>query len=234
MAATTCETYERPVLKGYSKKDNVVYLYQPRCKCWACTYCATLNKQQWCARIADGIARYMDEGISGWNFVTITSHERLSTLSQTLYVWPKAWGKLSRRIRYHFPGIRYVLLPEQHEDGRLHIHAIASHGMRTRFLKDHGRSCGLGYKNKSDAIREAKQSVSYVTKYLSKSAVDAKWPSHFRRIRTSQRWPKLEQAEDFDQWDVKWQYLTTYPAEGLDYLATGLRDKTGVDVKVLR
>lgn len=234
MSQTECQTYFRPVLEAYSGVERVVYLYQPRCKLWRCPYCATLNKQQWCVRIADGIRIYQEEGISQWNFVTITSSPKLKTLAQTMYVWPQAWAKLSRRMRYHFPGIRYVLLPEQHKDGRLHIHAIASGGLDTKWLKRNCPTCGLGYMAESDIIAEAWQSIQYVTKYLTKSSEDGKWPARFRRIRTSQGWPELQTEESWPGHELDWVYLTSYPSEGLDYLAEGLAEKKGVPVRVLR
>lgn len=234
MAASECTTYMRPVLKGYDPGEKVMYLYQPRCKMWKCPACAEINKQQWCARIGEGYEKYISLGVDGWRFWTVTSSPKNKTLSQCLYVWPKAWAKFSRRIRYHYPGIRYVLLPEQHEDGRLHIHAIASHGVTTRFVKDHGHYSGLGYKNESETIRDKSRCAYYVTKYLNKSIVQTKWPSNFRRIRTSQNWPQLEDRDDFDGLNVEWEYLSTYPADGLEYLAKGLREKNRVDVRVLR
>jgi len=137
-------------------------------------------------------------------------------------------------MRYHHPGMKYVLLPEQHRDGRLHIHAIASNGVKERFLKDHARKCGLGFMNESDPISNAKDSIYYVIKYLDKAIMDKKWPNRFRRVRTSIRWPILEDQGAFDRLPIEWEYLATYPAEGLDYLAKGIRQKTGFDTVILK
>jgi hypothetical protein len=200
---------------------------------WSCPACAEVNKLQWCARVAEGYEKYVSDGVGDWRFWTVTSHEKNKTMSQCLYVWPRAWAKFSRRIRYHHPGIRYVLLPEQHKDGRLHIHAIASHGVTKRFVKDHGRKSGLGYKNDAEVIRDRSRCVWYVTKYLNKSIALTSWPSNFRRIRTSQKWPQLEDDFDFDRKGIEWEYLSTYPSDGLEYLAKGIREKSRVDVRVL-
>jgi len=164
----------------------------------------------------------------------VTSHEKNKTLAQCMYVWPDAWTKLSRRLRYHYPGIKYALLPEQHLDGRLHIHAIASNNVRQRWLKDNARSCGLGFMNESEPIANPKDAIPYVLKYLNKAIEHTDWPNRFRRVRTSIRWPKLEDQSDFDREIIDWEYLTTYPSEGLDYLAAGIKESTGFDTKVLR
>lgn len=154
-------------------------------------------------------------------------------MEQTLYVWPDAWAKLSRRIRYHFKGIRYVLLPEVHADGRMHIHAIASHGLGTRWLKDHACACGLGYMASSEKLSDHTRSVYYVTKYLNKAIEDTKWPSRFRRVRTSQHWPELPPSQEFQKLDLEWSYWLTYWSEGVEYLASELREETGHQVKIL-
>jgi hypothetical protein len=193
-----------------------------------------LNQYEWTRRLSDGVDKYLERGVGEWTFTTVTSHEKLTSLAQTLYVWPNAWGKLSRRIRYHYPGWKYALLPEQHKDTRLHIHMIASGGLSTRFLKTHARACGLGHQTKSEPIRNGQETVKYSVKYLSKSTKDLKWPTHFRRVRTSQRWPKLENRITYNGMDINWSYFTSYPSDGLDYLAEGLREKKQLDVRVLR
>ena len=75
--------------------------------------------------------------------------------------------------------------------------------------------------------------MNYVTKYLSKSIEDLQWPRDFRRIRTSIRWPRFPPAPRADEELLEWTYVTTYPSDGLEYLADGLRRKGGVDVIAL-
>ncbi|KKM74447.1 hypothetical protein LCGC14_1400240 [marine sediment metagenome] len=208
-------------------------MYQPPCKCWGCSTCARLNMYQWAARIGQGYSVYMLAGITGWSFVTITSHPKLKNRDTTLWVWPKAWAKLSARMRRNFVGIRYVLIPELHGDGRLHIHMIASGGMTTGWLKANAPYCGLGYMNEAETLTDAKKAIFYVTKYLSKGLDIKSWPRSFRRIRTSQKWPPLEIVTP-DVSDIEdWIYVSTYPAEGLDYLADGLSERWQVAVKAI-
>lgn len=233
MPKTECTKLVRPVLKGFSVKKSAWYLYQPPCKCWDCPTCARVNMYQWAARIGDGYSQYMLEGVDGWRFVTITSHPKLKSKRTTLWVWPKAWAKLSTRMRRAYDGIRYVLIPELHKDGRLHIHMIASGGMTTLWLKTNAPRCGLGYMNEAEIISEVSRATWYVTKYLSKALDVSEWPRNFRRIRTSQKWPPFEidmpEVSDIENWT----YVSTYPSEGLDYLADGLSEKWKVAVMVI-
>ena len=234
MATTECTTYYRPVLKAYNETENLIYLYQPRCKMWACPYCAAINRSYWCKRAVAGIEHYRQQGVDGWTFVTITSHEKNKTLGKCLFVWPKGWAKLSSRIRYHHKGIKYLLIPEQHQDGRLHIHALASHGITTRFLKDNARACGLGYMGESEALGDARYAGYYCAKYLGKQTEIADWPGNFRRIRSSQKWPHPPDNDTWDGLEVDWNYLSTYPSDGLDYLAAGIKERQGIAVKIIK
>lgn len=234
MATTECSTYFRPVLKAYSPAHKAILLYQPRCKMWKCPYCASVNSSYWCKKCADGVRQYQELGVVDWMFVTITNHRKVRTLAKSMYVWPSAWAKLSSRMRYHFPGIRYILIPEQHKDGTLHIHACASHGIDTRWLKDNAPYVGLGYMAEGEPLTDAVQAAIYAAKYLQKSTQDAQWPTSFRRIRTSQKWPEPTDCPEWEGLNLEWQYLSSYPAEGLEYLAQGIREKNKVDVQILK
>ena len=124
MSTSKCQTSKRPVLKATDHNTGTIYLYQPDCHMWSCSHCAHHNKRAWAARIGQGVEQYRNSGVDGWRFVTITMSKKLKTRSQCLYVWPKSWAKLSARMRREYKGIKYVLLPELHKDGRVHVHAI--------------------------------------------------------------------------------------------------------------
>lgn len=233
MSKTECEKLIRPVLKGYSIKKKAWFLYQPPCKCWNCSTCARSNMYRWAARIGQGYSEYILAGIGDWRFVTITSNPKLKSMNSTMWVWPKAWAKLSARMRRAFGGIRYVLIPELHKNSRLHIHMIASGGMDTKWLKTNAPYCGLGYMNEAEKIEDVSNAIGYVTKYISKGLDVQAWPRHFRRIRTSQKWPVLEDQTPDVSDITEWEYVSTYPAEGLDYLAEGLSERWKVAVKVI-
>ena len=228
-----CTTQIRSVLQGYDPQNNVIYLYQPRCKMWSCPACAVTNKLLWQAKIGYGYEWYSMREIQDWRFVTITAHRKNKTAAQCLYVFPKAWAKLSARMRRKFAGMKYVILPEHHEDGRVHWHMICSGGMSTRWLKDNCAYTGLGYMGKSEPVNDSLRAIMYVSKYIGKSMIDQKWPENLRRIRTNQKWPELPASDEFDPLEVDWTYMHQYPAEGLVYIAHELELSTGIKVKVL-
>lgn len=229
----SCETYWRVVLKAYDSLAHENYLYQPRCKMWKCVSCGRTQKLLWQAKIGNGYDVYEAQGITDWCMLTITSHEKNRTIARGLHVWPDAWKKLSARMRYRYPGVRYVLLPELHEDEAVHWHMIASHGVKTRFLKDNARQCGLGFMADSKPVRESYDAIRYVSKYVSKTIGAVDWPKWMKRIATSQQWPPLPPEEEYDTVDLDWTYLCTYPNEGIHYLADGISKKTGIPTKVL-
>ncbi|MCK5613843.1 hypothetical protein KAR91_68900 [Candidatus Pacearchaeota archaeon] len=228
-----CETYTRPVLKTYDKRKDEILLYQVRCKQWSCAPCANINKLTWQARIGYGYDHYVTLGVKDWMMVTITSHRKLTNSSQCLYAWTNQWAKLSARMRRRFKGIRYVLLPELHEDGRVHWHMIASNGIDTRWLKDNAPYCGLGYMAESAEIEEALSAVYYVAKYVSKSLHGETWPANLRRIATSQKWPPLPDDEIHGEYEFDWIYLSSYPSEGMDYLRDGVEKSSGIKTRIV-
>lgn len=233
MATTECTRYNRPVLTAYAPDNDLLYFYQPPCKCWDCASCARQNMFRWAARIGEGYKYYRESGIDGWAFVTLTSNPKLKNLRQTLWVWPKAWAKFSTRMRRKYPGVRYVLLPEMHKNGRLHIHMIASHGITATWVHKNAYACGLGYQDDAAPVEESNRAVWYTVKYLSKALGAEEWPKHIRRVRTSQKWPELENDPEIVDDTLVWEYLTTYPSDGLTYLAEGVGKIRGVATKII-
>jgi len=230
---SSCQKYTRAVLTATDYSTQTTYLYQPRCKMWNCPSCGRLNKLNWQARIGYGYEHYSRNDINNWMFVTITSNSKLKNQEQCLYVWSRAWPRLSARLRRQYSGLKYVILPEHHDDGRVHWHMIASHGISTRWLKDNAPSVGFGYMQESDEIDQAIQAIMYVSKYLGKSLEVAEWPKNLKRINTSRGWPQTPNADDFQPLELEWEYLTTYPTDGLFYLADGIENRTGFRVKIL-
>lgn len=189
-----CEALGQPFVAARNDEQKAVIIYQPRCKKWSCAYCAEVNKAHWAIRCYHGAEVLQSQGRQ-LMFVTITCHEKL-TVSQALYVWPKAWKKLSARIAYREGrGRAYIAIAEQHKTGKLHVHMISDWTFTNRWLKQNARNCGLGYMNEISPIETPKRAAWYVTKYLSKSLRILVWPKGFRRVNASQNWPKLPKAE---------------------------------------
>lgn len=224
--APFCKAPNRPFLKGVNESEMKAVIFQPRCKQWSCPACADINKKLWAIKAF--FAAEVIEGTHGKpDFLTLTSHEKLQAKA-SLFVWPKAWSKLSQRARRKAKDFQYLLIPEQHKNGRLHVHAIETGGLGERWWKDNARACGLGYMAEEEEVRSPGGAAYYVVKYLTKSLQTDVWPKGFRRVRTSQRWPKLPHAP----LPEGWLFAPLEHDEPLNRTVTILEHK-GYDVLVL-
>jgi len=193
-----CQTPNRPYLLAVNADLHHAILFRPRCGKWSCGFCSEQNKRLWAARAYYGTL-VNQEGGNEVDFLTLTSHERLDP-AQTRWVFPRAWKKLSQRARRATGGFAYFMIPEVHEDGRLHIHAIETSALGEGWWKDNARESGLGYMDEEEPIRKPAGAAAYASKYLAKSLLIAAWPSNFHRIRTSRDWPKLPPLEPPEGW----------------------------------
>lgn len=215
-----CIKSNRPYLVGWDEETEMAYVFRPDCKCWNCPSCAARLRGRWTARAYEGVNTYIQAG-EDFKFVTVTSHERLYTISQTLKVWPLAWGKLRKRVSHNRPGWHWIMIPEQHRDGRLHVHLIASANLGTRWWKDNARECGLGYMTEEEEFKAGKaepgRAAAYAAKYLDKQLGVKAWPRYFHHIRTSQHFPELPTSGDNPYENVIWHALS--PRDVLHWLA---------------
>lgn len=196
--APFCQAPRRPYLKGVNQVTKQVIIFQPRCKSWSCPACSEINKGLWAVR-AFHASEVIETTHGTPDFLTITSHEKLQAKA-SLFVWPKAWSKLSMRARRKASSFQYLLIPEQHKDGRLHVHAIETSNLGERWWKTNARECGLGFMVEEEKVRTPAGAAWYVAKYLTKSLQADVWPKNFRRVRTSQQWPKLPEAPLPENW----------------------------------
>jgi len=225
-APDTCSTPNRPFLRGVNHEEKRAIFFQPRCKLWSCPACAEINKSLWAVRAYSGAAQLAEQGID-ISFLTLTSHEKLSAAA-SLAVWPDAWKKLRQRAYRASGGFQYLLIPEQHKDGRLHVHAIETAGLGKRWWKDNGRACGLGFMADEGIARTAGGAANYVVKYLSKSLAYTAWPKGFRRVRPSQKWPKMPELPELEGW----YFEVLSPAENLS-IAFDDMERAGYTVAIL-
>jgi hypothetical protein len=206
-AESGCCKPNRPWMIGFDETVSAFYIFRPDCKCWNCPSCAKRLRARWTKRAYLGIEAYIADGLE-FKFVTVTSHERLYSLYQTLYVWPNAWGKLRKRIDRAAGNWKFLMIPEQHRDGRLHVHLIASTDLGTRWWKDNARACGLGYTAEEEEFRAGKsdplRAAAYAAKYLDKQLGVRLWPRYFHHIRTSQSFPELPIEPDNSYDAVNW------------------------------
>ncbi len=173
-----------------------------------------------------------DEGDT-FDFVTLTLHERLKTNVSTRKVFEDAWRKLYAMLKRSQKNFAYVLIPELHKDGRMHVHMITNfHAPKTyfihrkkhtnrlvrrmrhadkmdRFWKDAPRSCGFGYANDQEHIEgDTAKVAGYIAKYLSKQRKVNQWPKNFKHVRASHGVPTIpEQSTPLD--GFTWSVCTT-------------------------
>lgn len=195
--------------------DHWVYA-RTACGSWYCADCAAGMTAQHAGRGRHGAALLLDAGYE-LLFITITSHERIRTLDSGLRVWRNAWprirARLDRAMRPRKPnspkhfiqiGVKYeyLLVPELHADGALHVHAIVALrgrkvGIRRlkRWLKRAARQCGMGYQNDVRRVERPHTVLRYVVKYLTKAGGAGGWPKRTRRVNYSRGWPRTPGRE---------------------------------------
>jgi len=177
----------------------------------------------WGKRVAYAVTVYMDQG-EKFYFVTLTSHEKLKSREATEKVFPSAWGKLYDRMKRVHRRLIYVSIPEQHKDGRMHVHMLINHQFTKKWLKDNGRQCGLGYKADISEVENVSAVVAYVIKYLRKHIGKNNWSPHFRRVRTSRGFPELETV-----YSGEWEMINAPRIN--DYVKMLLKSGYAIDFK---
>ena len=198
-AQPVCNAAGRPMLRAISQQQKTVIYFKPRCKSWKCPACAEINKRLWTVRIYDATAFHLAQGASV-AFTTLTTHEKLS-VEQSWRLFGKQWNRLRGRARRAAGGGEYVMIPEAHESGKLHVHMLDTFALPTRWWKDNGRTCGLGYMAESEFAETPGGAARYAAKYLSKGLIDEKL-RNVRRIRKSQGFLNSSGGDD----SADWQY----------------------------
>jgi len=105
----------------------------------------------------------------------------------------------------------YILIPEQHKNGVLHIHMIATNTLTQKWWKDNAYKSGFGYMSKIKPMNSAGNVPYYISKYIGKDSHEQVWPKHFRRVRKSGKWPLLPEIEVPNPYDYE-VYKTLHAA----------------------
>jgi len=192
------------LLIAYLYDDHKALVTDADCDSWKCPECAARLAARWSLRAEIGAKRFLEAGITV-DFVTLTSHERNRTFEAGNEVWKDAWHKLHHRLNKQASTCEYILIPERHQKGGLHVHALWTFGVSRRWLKDNARACGLGYQADVKRVAEARFAVRYVTKYVGKSLGD-NVPAHFRRVRVSAHWAEIPHPEN-ECSTYDWHYI---------------------------
>jgi hypothetical protein len=197
----TCQAPGRPTLVARHAETGTAITFKPRCKSWSCPACGAINAQLWAHHARHGIQALQDAG-EAVNFVTLTSHRALDAAA-TVHVFTHAWPMLRKRIRRACGrDTAYMLVPERHQDGRLHAHLLTNARMALRDWKSDAAGVGLGYMVDVRPVEHAAFAAHYVTKYLTKDAQCGAWPRGFRRVRCSRNWPKAPEPDAAPGWSI--------------------------------
>lgn len=223
-----CDTPRRPWLIGVNLTTKRAIAFKPRCKKWSCPACAEINKRLWGAVAFFGSEALTARG-SVIYFLTLTSHEALDA-EGTIKVFPQAWKKLRQRaVRWNDGHVfDYLMVPERHKSGRMHVHLIETLGAGERWWKDNARAAGMGYMVSEQVAQTSGGSAFYVVKYLGKQLQDTDWPANFRRVRISQSWPELPDMEKVEGW--QWRVIA--PDLQLDEELVRISE-SGFDLQIL-
>jgi len=192
------------LLIGWDDSAARALVARADCDGWNCEECAARMASRWRLRAEMGTRALLGAGYRV-DFVTITSHERLKDFAATEAVWRNAWSKLYAALKRKQPSLEYMIVPEKHKDGRMHVHAVWNAGVSQKWLKDNARKRGLGYQAKVIKIQDAAPAVRYITKYIGKDLGD-NVPAHFRRVRVSRGWVDIAAPEN-DSASLRWEYI---------------------------
>jgi len=202
------------LLIGWDDASKRALVCRANCDTWKCDECAKRMSEIWGLRAVMGARKIIAQG-DQLDFITITSHEKLKTFSATEAIWKKAWNPLYNAIKRQKLALEYIVIPECHKNGRMHVHALWNAEVSKKWLKDNARRRGLGYQCEIRHISSAGRAAEYVTKYIGKS-LDFEYPARFRRVRCSNDWvdipkPATEHAE------LRWEYVGTNGALQIVY-----------------
>lgn len=191
------------------------FFYSPLCKRKSCPTCAKIRKLQVSLRIRHAIET-TDK--TKWYFCTITMSEKWHGAGNTKRVrsvMQGGWSRLRKRMSRRWKGLLWVKVIELHEDGTPHIHfiiGISEHyknHIKSKWLKDNAKTCGLGYialvgtKEEKDVPMDSDMSYTkswYVAKYVAKGETIG-----IRAIAWSENFPPLPPflESDLENWNYE-------------------------------
>jgi len=182
--------------------------------------------ENWGLRAKIGCAQIIKNG-ERLDFVTITSHEKLATFEATERVWKHAWSTLYAALKRQKNNLCYMIVPERHKDGRMHVHALWNAGVSQRWLKNNARKRGLGYQCKILHVSAEGHAQKYVVKYVGKD-LGNDTPPHFRRVRVSNNWANIPSPDTILN-GLQWEYVGTNGALQIIYEQCGERGISIID-----
>lgn len=214
------------LLVGWDDGSRRALVARADCDSWRCAECTHRMAENWGLRASLGAKAILRRN-EPLDFVTITSHEKLPDFAATERVWRSAWSKLYAALKRKKSGLDYMIVPEKHKSGRMHVHALWNAGVTKKWLKDNARKRGLGYECEIISIASEGYAQKYVVKYVGKSLGDD-CPLHFRRVRVSSHWTTVPQPNT-PMNGLRWEYVSTNGALEIIYEECERRNITLID-----
>lgn len=214
------------LLIGWDDGSKRAMVTWANCDSWSCDDCRKRMSERWGMRAEMGSRQILAAG-EPLDFVTITSHEKLPDFESTERVWRSAWAKLYNALKRQKNDLQYMIVPEKHKSGRMHVHALWNAGVSQRWLKDNARKRGLGYECKVIRIDNSGRAQKYVTKYVGKD-IGAIHAVHFRRVRVSHGWADIP-APDNSLSALRWEHVGTNGALATIYRECEAKNITLID-----
>jgi len=214
--ADECSSPNKPlaIASDYDKEMTRIFLLP--CGSWDCPECGKRKRKVWLMDVLHGVSYYMEQKGMEWYCLTLTLSGRNRSRASSISRWRSVWPRLNSRHYRKFGWCPYVLIPEFHANGVVHLHAIVSSPTTKRWWKDNCYTCGGGYMAEYEPCRSPAYAGGYFTKYMHKQMGIKTWPKGYRRVRTSHRWPKLDRPKPGSSYEWKvihpdqLQWMVTY------------------------
>lgn len=184
--------------------------------------------ERWSLRASLGAREILAKGES-LDFVTLTGHEKLPDFASTERVWHHSWAMLYNAIKRQTPDFQYMIVPEKHKKGRMHVHALWNASVSQKWLKENARKRGLGYQCKVVHVDSSGHAQKYVVKYVGKD-LGADVPPHFRRVRVSQGWADIPDPKTA-LIGLRWEHVGTNGALSIVYEECQAKNITLIDLE---
>ena len=201
----------------FQKNSGAWYLVQGCCNSWQCPRCATIRAKAEYGNIVHGAKTLAQD--HKLYFVTLTMKGKdldLSKADDEYYQMTNrvlaAWRAHTKKQGAYWA---YVQVTERQKRGAAHSHLISTMAPKDTTFHTQGtylpsgamakrdgyfsqwlmKTCvkaGLGRMIDISLVESAHGVGSYVAKYLFKDIQAHIWPKHWKRIRYSRNWPKVD------------------------------------------
>lgn len=190
-------------------------IYQTCCNHWNCPVCWRSMAASVRRRIVHGAGLLSDQGLPlfFWTFTCRGRDLHVATADDDYYEWTnKALTNLRQQASRDGQFWAYVQVTERQQRGAAHSHFVITYcpGDSEVYQDAKGRftlisdkfsaavvASGLGPQCQITVIDTPAAVAHYISGYLEKHVNEDVWPSHWRRVRYSRKWPPAPETDAF-------------------------------------